>query len=93
MAQTILMAPDITESTSTDVVVPAGAVACIGMYVASGALPKTHYRLRVQHKTPGVANHVASLSAEMPSVVVQGPATYNVYRPASDVAVGVFYDL
>lgn len=93
MTQTIILAPGSTETTSPDIVVPAGAVACIGMYVAADVLPKEHYRLRVQHKTPGIPNHVASLSAELPSVVVQGPATYNVYRPAGAVQVGVFYDL
>lgn len=89
---TVLLAPGTTETTSSNITVPAGATWSIGMYVASGALPKDLYRLRVQAVTPGSPNHVLSLSAEFPSALIHGPATYNVYRPAGAIAVGCYYE-
>lgn len=92
MAQVLILATNTTAATSTDVVVAAGAVATLGAYVASGQLPMGSY-MQILQDTPGSNdNCIGWIGLGQPTLVVDGPGTFRVFRPACTTAVGAFSD-
>jgi len=97
MAQTSILAPDVTVANSTDIVVGQNETVLIGLYVAAGTLPD-NANFALFQKTPGAAFRLASLKAKAP-LVIAGPGTYYVSRlaggtlagaGATQIAVGVY---
>lgn len=89
MAQSTILAAGVDGSTSSDVVLAAGAVATIGLFVSSGTLqPGT--RALVYVDTPGADNIEAELDHIRKETQVVGPATYRVQRLSAPAAFGVF---
>lgn len=77
-----ILAPAATTANSSDVVVAAGAVVTIGLYVASGDIPQMA-SLDVLQKTPGGDVPIWRLDRAGPSQVISGPGTYYVKRVPS----------
>lgn len=67
----------------------AGASVTVGAYVASGSLPMGSY-MQVYQDTPGGDNAVDWIGLGRPTVVISGPGTFRVVRPATATAVGAF---
>lgn len=96
MAQTVSLALGTTPATSSDIIVPAGAQAMIGIYADTGvalSAAGTAFRAEVLLKTPGEAHAVDHLDTAKPTVIVNGPGTYQVRRNAAAVSVGVFSEV
>lgn len=90
MAQNTILAAGTTIATSSDVVVAAGSVVTIGLFVASGDLPVGCSAI-VLIDTPGADLRYAPLDKSNPLTVVSGPCTARVTRQeAGGTAVGVF---
>ena len=92
MAQATILAAGKTAATSSDVTVAPGDVAKIGLFVTGTDAVPDRVALVVLEDTPDADNVIGQLDAGTPSIVVQGPGTYRVARPAipSMVAVGVY---
>jgi len=92
MAQTTILAAGKTAGTSSDVTVAPGDVVKIGLFVTGTDAVPDRLALAVLEDTPGADNVIGQLDAGTPSLVVQGPGTYRVARPAipSMVNVGVY---
>lgn len=92
MAQTTKLAAATAEGTSTTIVVDAGVQAVIGLFASVATLGEAgpNFAATVQQITPGTPNNITKLSAGNPSCLVSGPNTYQVVKPGSLVAVGVF---
>lgn len=91
MAQSTILAAGQTAATSTDIVVADGESVKVGLFVAAGRVP-TGVQCTIVEDTPGADNPVGLLGAAL-SVVIAGPGTYRVLRPAIGhigVNVGVF---
>lgn len=89
MAQSTILAAGTTEATSTDVVVAAGSVVTIGVFVAAGSLPEST-SVEVFLDTPGADVFEAELSNERPAVQIAGPCTVRAIRRATGANVGIF---
>lgn len=91
MPQASILAPGNTDATSTNVVVAQGAVAVIGIYsAAAGTLPPGN-QFSVVQVTPGADNFVVSLGNDRRTVMVSGPGTFKIKRPAyTGAAFGAF---
>jgi hypothetical protein len=92
MAQTTILAAGQTAATSTDLVLPPGAVATIGIFTASGPVP-SGVEIDVRIGTPGNDNFAAKLTQANQVTVITGPGTFRAYRrdiSAFGVNVGVF---
>lgn len=97
MAQTSILAPDITVAASADIVVGQNETVTVGLYVAAGEIPE-NANFVLMEKTPGAAFRLASLKPRAP-LVLAAAGTYYVQRYAggtlagasgSQIAVGVF---
>lgn len=88
--QTILAAGN-TAATSADVTLAENESATIGIFSpASDSLPKG-LRFYLTVATPGADNVVDTLDTHQRQIIVSGPGTYRVSRPAYDgVAFGAF---
>jgi hypothetical protein len=92
MAQSAILTPTTTTpSTSTPVAIADGATAKVGLYVASGELPK-NVRATVLMGTPGSATPIDELTKDRPVVNIIGPADAVTVRldVTDGVAVGVY---
>lgn len=86
-----ILAPGITAETSSDIVIAAGASVLVGIYSAEAGSIPGHVSFRITQKTPGADNSVATLGNHQRSVMLSGPGTYRVARPAyTGTAFGVF---
>ena len=93
MAQTTLLAAGTTSATSSDFTVAAGDVATVGLFAATTARLPIDCIFNVMQDTPGADNHVVALDDTTRSVVVVGPGTFRVTRPAyTGTAFGVFLE-
>lgn len=79
MAQSTILAAGTAAATSTPVTVAAGAVASVGIFVASGDIPR-EARFQVVMDTPGADLAIATLTRDDPVTVVSGPGTFYVAR-------------
>lgn len=86
MAQTTILAAAQTTATSTDVVVPAGAVVTIGLFAAGAVPPQA--RAAVYIDTPSGDQFVKFLQGGQPEVI-SGPGTFRAVRKASISRYGV----
>lgn len=94
MAATSILQPGITEATSSDIVVAAGAVATVGIYCATKSAMPTGVHFDILQLTPGAPNAVGQLAGNSRATSLMGPGTFRVRRPAYDgAAFGVFADL
>ena len=92
MAQNTILAAGTSAETSTPVPVAAGAVVSLGIFVASGELPRGAW-FDVLMDTPGADLDVSTLTYENPVTTVSGPGTFRVARRTvgrEGTAVGVF---
>lgn len=91
MARTVILSPGTAEAVSTNVVVAPGEMLTLSIYsLQDTAIPAAAMFL-VRQETPGADNVVAGLNNHNRVVVLTGPGTYRVARPAfSGAAFGVF---
>lgn len=75
--------------TSSDVAVDSGANVRIGLFAPTGQ-PKATARAAIYMDTPGGDIPVAELSQVNPVILLSGPGTFRVKRPALPDAVGIF---
>lgn len=81
------------EATSTNVVLAAGAKAHVGLFGDAGSLLPAGVTFAVLQATPGADNLYRQLDASQRSVVIEGPGTFRVKRPAlAGDAFGAFAD-
>lgn len=94
MTQTTILAAGVTADVSTDVIVPSGAVATLGIFsAAAGALPEG-LLLAIEQDTPGADNVVEYLHNHRRTAVITGPGTFRVRRPAyTGTAFGAFSEV
>lgn len=91
MAQSTILAADVTNAQSSDVVITAGVPKVVGLFVPTGALdPKIECVVAL--KTPGADTVIARLTYARPALQLSGPGTYRVIRPAVSVAVGIYLE-
>lgn len=89
MTQSTILPSGTDDSTSSDLVVAAGAVATVGIFVSSGAVVPG-MRAVVFVDTPGADNRLTDLDHVTKQTQVNGPATYRVKRVAAASAFGVW---
>jgi hypothetical protein len=88
MAQSTILAAGITEATSTDIVIAAGASVVVGVFFLDADKPLSYQeqnapKFKILQDTPGADNAVfVALSYSNPSTVLSGPGTYRVKRYA-----------
>lgn len=92
MPQATILASGTTAATSTDIVLGAGAVANVAIFSADPGASTAGKACNVLHVTPGALNWVGSLDQTTRSMLLNGPGTYRVERPALGVAFGVCLD-
>lgn len=88
MAQNTILAAGTSAATSTDIVLADGATKTVGIFTA-GSFGRIGV-IRVMVDTPGADIPIVALTPKHPVVVLAGPGTFRVVRPAMPVAVGVF---
>lgn len=97
MAQTSILAPDVTTANSSDIVVGQNEFVTVGLYVTVGDIPD-NCKFTIYQKTPGAAFKLANLLPRAP-LVIAAAGTYYVTRKlpgnatgdnSTPVAVGVF---
>lgn len=90
---TQILAPTTTANSVSDaVVVAAGEVKTVGIYVASGDIP-TDVIATVRINTPGAAATIVKLSAYLPAIGLDKQGTYTVRLDtpgASGTPIGAF---
>lgn len=89
MTQATILAAGVDNSTSTDVVVAAGAVATIGIFAATGSVVPG-MRAVVFVDTPGADNRLIDLDHITKETQVAGPATYRATRVNASSAFGIW---
>lgn len=87
MAQSTVLAAGITEATSTDIVVAAGATIVVGMFSSEQDKPTAYKdiiatKFEIMQDTPGADNVIFTLNYSKPATVLSGPGTYRVKRIA-----------
>lgn len=99
MTQSTILAAGITDATSTDVVVAAGASVVVGIFCVDGTQPTSYQaqlagEFRILQDTPGADNVVLTLNYKYPSTILVGPGTYRVKRVAyTGSPFGVFLEV
>lgn len=93
MAQNTVLSAGTSATNSSDITVAAGSAVTVGAFVASGSLPQD-FEFRILQDTPGSGdNAIGKLTFSQPSVVLNGPGTFRVYRAFvgnAGTSVGVF---
>ena len=97
MTQSTILATGTTAATSTDIVIAAGAVVTVGIFCAALDVPTgldwEPIQFTVLEKTPGADNKIDTLNFGKKAVVLSGPGTYRVSRPAyTGSPFGVFVE-
>lgn len=87
MTQSTILAAGITNATSTDIVITAGASVVVGMFCADVDKPVVYEdiiatKFEIMQDTPGADNLIFTLNYAKPSTVLSGPGTYRVKRIA-----------
>jgi len=88
MAQSTILAAGGNRAFSSDIVVAAGAVDTVALFVATGSLTPG-CRAIVWIDTPGADNRVIDLDHLTKQTQINGPATYRVERVNAPVDFGV----
>lgn len=92
MTQSTILASGTTEDSSTDIVVPSGAVVTVGIFATNPGASLAGHGFAVLQLTPGAPNRLATLDETSRSVQIQGPGTFRVDRPELSAAFGVCLD-
>lgn len=93
MTQSTVLAAGITAATSTDIVVMGGSTVTVGLFSAVAASVPQGLVLGIDQDTPGADNTVGYLDGAQRQVVLSGPGTFRVKRPAyTGTAFGVFVE-
>lgn len=93
MPQSTVLAAGITAATSTDIVVMDGSTVTVGIFSAAPASVPPDLVLGIDQDTPGADNTVSYLDDTQRQVVLSGPGTFRVKRPAyTGAAFGVFLE-
>lgn len=91
MAQNTVLAAGTTAATSTDTVVAAGASVTVGIFPSTAGVLPSDVAFVVSVDTPGIDRVAGKLDQNNPVLVVSGPCTFRVRRPAyTGHAFGVF---
>lgn len=99
MTQSTILAAGITEATSTDIVIAAGATVVVGIFCADVDKPVSYQdqlagEFKLLQDTPGADNVVLTLNFINPSTILSGPGTYRVKRIAyTGKPFGVFLEV
>lgn len=90
MATSEILASGVTAANSSDVTVASGASASVLLKDAAGPQVPNDVVLNVQYKSAGGEYfNLAILDYRTPMLVLAGPGTYRVARPACSTAIGV----
>lgn len=92
MAQTTILAAGTAAATSTDIVLAAGAVATVGIFAETAISLPAGEQFTVVQVTPGAANYAGMLTNGERAIQIVGPGTFQVKRPLTTAAFGVFLD-
>lgn len=97
MTQSTILATGTTAATSTDIVIAAGATVTVGIFCAAPDVPVglgwEPIEFSVLEKTPGADNKIDTLNYGKKAIVLSGPGTYRVSRPAyTGSPFGVFVE-
>lgn len=91
MARTTVLATGVTAADSSDIVVAQGQTVTIAIYQDGAGLYPLDVRFTLSQVTPGIVNPVAVLSSSPRQLLVTGPGTFRVSRPAyTGTPFGVF---
>ena len=93
MAQSTVLAAGVTAATSSDIVVAAGSAVTVGIFSAAAELAPAWLVFVIDQVTPGAINSIGTLDGTRRQVVLAGPGTFRVRRPAyPTTAFGVFIE-
>lgn len=93
MPQSTMLAAGITAATSSDIVVAAGATVTVGIFSAVADQMPGWLAFTIDQVTPGASNSIGSLDGTRRQIVLAGPGTFRVNRPAyTQTAFGVFIE-
>lgn len=91
MARTTVLAPGITAADSSDIVVAQGASVTVAIYQDVAGDYPAYVAFSVTQVTPGIVNSVALIGNYPRQVLLAGPGTFRVTRPAyTGTPFGVF---
>jgi hypothetical protein len=91
MTRTTVLAPGNTAADSTDIVVTAGQAVTVAIYQSSAGDYPVGVSFIVSQVTPGLTNSMALIGGSPRQVLLAGPGTFRVSRPAyTGTAFGVF---
>lgn len=88
MAQTTILSVSTGVATSSDVVLSAGTIATMGMFISTGNFLQSDY-VTVTYKTPGQDTVVGYLTVSNPNLQLNGPGTFRATRSLSVTPIGV----
>lgn len=93
MPQSTVLAAGVTAATSSDIVVAAGATVTVGIFSSEADLAPAWLVFGIEQITPGASNSIGTLDGTKRQVVLAGPGTFRVRRPAYPAtAFGVFIE-
>ncbi|MEO8641850.1 hypothetical protein [Pseudomonas sp.] len=93
MTQSTVLAAGVTAATSTDIVIAAGATVIVGIFSAVADAVPSGLAFGIDQDTPGADNTIGYLGSDKRQVVLTGPGTFRVKRPAyTGTAFGVFVE-
>lgn len=94
MTAVSILAPGTTRAVSSEVVIPAGSVATVGVYCDTSESVPVGVLFEVTQDTPGAPNIVGSLHRALRATALLGPGTFRISRPDyKGAAFGVFADM
>lgn len=93
MTQSTVLAAGITAASSTDIVIAAGATVTVGIFSAVADAVPLGVAFGIDQVTPGASNTIGCLDGARRQVVLAGPGTFRVKRPAyTGTPFGVFVE-
>lgn len=92
MTQTTILASGTTEASSSDIVVPSGAIVTVGIFATNPGASLAGRGFAVLQLTPGAPNRLDTLDETQRSVQLNGPGTFRVDRPELQSEFGVCLD-
>lgn len=94
MTAVSILAPGTTKAETSEIVIPAGSVAMVGVYCDTPESVPVGVLFEITQDTPGAPNIVGSLHRAVRATALLGPGTFRVSRPTyKGAAFGVFADM
>lgn len=87
MAQSSILAPDVTVADSSTITVGANETVKVSLYAQLGSTVPDNANFALYETTPGAPNRIAWLKPNVP-LVIAGEGSYYVHRAASGSLVG-----